>query len=112
MWSSRQNMAGKATTFRIDPAVKAGLAMLSDILGESLNQLANEAIREYVAKRAVEVEEELESTPTELRAYRKSDPEFERAISAVVDAAATAESDPAEGRIVSLLGPVEEALLG
>src|SRR4051794_1707280 len=104
-------MPGKATTFRIDPAVKARLTKLSDIVGESLNQLANEAIREYVAKRTREVENELESTLADLRAYRKSDPDFERAIDAVVDAEAMAESDPAEGRIVSLIGPVEAIVL-
>ena len=35
----------KATTFRIDPVVKAGLAKLSKLTNASLNQLANEAIK-------------------------------------------------------------------
>jgi hypothetical protein len=88
------------------------LTLLSVVLGESPNRLANEAIREYVAKRTPKVEEELESTLADLRAHRKSDPDFERAISAVVNAEVTTQSDPAEGRIVSSVGPGEEAILG
>ena len=94
-------MANVATTFRIDPAVKDGLAKLSKLKRRSLNQLANEALREFVAKRTLEVENELEATLAELRAYRKSDPDFERAIAAAAEAEAMADRDPAEGRVVT-----------
>ena len=69
-----------ATTFRLDPVVKAGLSKLSTLRGRSLNSLANEAIREFVAKRILEAEDDLEASLEDLRAYRKSDPDFEQAI--------------------------------
>lgn len=97
-----------ATTIRLDPIVKAGLAKLSKLKHQSLNQLANEALREFVAKRTLEVENELESTLEELRAYRRSDPNFERAIAAFVEAEVTADHDPAEGRVLT----VTEARVG
>ena len=40
---------------------------------------------------------DLESTHESLRAYRQSDPEFERAIEGYVDAEAALKEDPAEG---------------
>ncbi len=97
----------KATTFRIDPVTKGGLEKLSNILGKSLNKLANDALGEYVARRTLEVEDKLESTLEDLRAYRKSDPNFDRAIAAFVEAEAAVEHDPAEGQTVSRIGPVE-----
>jgi predicted transcriptional regulator len=100
-----------ATTFRIDPVVKAGLSKLSKLKHESLNQLANEAIKEFVARRTLEVEAELESTLEDLRAYRKSDPDFERAIDEFVEAEMTAKHDPAEGRVVTEVGRTESVVL-
>ena len=93
-------MERAATTLRLDPVVKAGLSKLSQLTRTSLNQLANDALREYVARRTLEVEQELEATLEDLRAYRRSDPGFERAIEAIVQAEAANESDPAEGRVV------------
>ena len=61
--------------------------------------------------RGDEVEGALESTLEDLRAYRKSDPNFERAIAAVVEAEMTAKHDPAEGRIVAEAGRNESAVL-
>lgn len=104
-------MERSATTFRIDPTVKAGLTKLSKLTRKSLNQLANDAIKEFVARRTLEVERELEATLDELRAYRRSDPDFERAIEAVVQAEATATHDPAEGRAVEQPGRTETAVL-
>ncbi len=104
-------MARVATTFRIDPVVKAGLSKLSALMHKSLNHLANEAIREYVARRTLEVEDELESTLEDLRAYRKSDPNFEQAIAEVVEAEMTAKHDPAEGRVVTEVGRNESTVL-
>lgn len=101
-----------ATTFRIDPAVKDGLTKLSKLQRQSLNQLANEAIAEFVDRRIREVENELQSTLEDLRAYRKRDPHFERAIEAVVEAEATAPEDPAEGKLVSEAGRTESVVLG
>jgi len=104
-------MARVATTFRIDPVVKAGLLKLSQFHKKPLNQLANEALRDFVARRILEIEDELESTLADLRAYRKSDPDFARAIDAFVDAEATSNSDPAEGRVMDQTGPTESRVL-
>src|SRR6476659_1002525 len=73
------HMAGKATTYRIDPIVQVGLSTLSRVLGRPQNQLVNEAVRDFVARRSREVEMDLEATLEALRAYRQSDPNFERA---------------------------------
>ncbi len=100
-----------ATTFRIDPVVKDGLSKLSKLLSRSLNSLANEAFREFVARRTMEVESDLEASLEDLRAYRRSDPDFEQAIAGFVDAEMTVENDPAEGRVIEQTGPAEAAVL-
>lgn len=115
-------MQAKATTFRIDASVKAQLSKLSGLLNKSLNQLANEALREFVARRSLEVEADLESTLEDLRAYLKRDPDFQCTINdlIVAEAAITPEDDPAEGRVVSdpassvnkPPGPTETRILG
>ena len=115
-------MQAKATTFRIDPVVKAQLSKLSGLLNKSLNQLANEAIRDFVAVRSLEVETDLEATLEDLRAYRKRDPNFRHAINDLItaEAALASEDDPAEGQVVSdtalpasmAPGPTEARILG
>ena len=100
-----------ATTFRIEPVLKDGLSKLSRLEHRSLNQLANQAIKEFVARRMVEVEDDLELTLEDLRAYRKRDPNFDRAIAEVVEAEVTAKDDPAEGRVVTQVGPTETMML-
>jgi hypothetical protein len=81
--------------------------MLSGMLDQSLNQLANEALREYVAKRTLEVEVDLEATLRELRAYRAGDPKFERAIAAFADAEAAGTHDPADRSVVTQIGATQ-----
>jgi hypothetical protein len=93
-------MPRKATTFRIEPVAMSGLEKLSAILNKPLNKLANEAVREYVARRIREVEVDLASTLEDLRAYRKSDPDFERSIREFADAEVANGPDPLEGTIV------------
>ena len=104
-------MSAKATTFRIDPIVQTGLSTLSKILGRPQNQLVNEAVRDFVARRSREVERDLEVTLEALRAYRKSDPKFERAIEDYVDAEASLKEDPAEGRRMEDIGPTQQRVL-
>jgi hypothetical protein len=66
-----------------------------------MNQLVNEAVKDYVRRRSREVERDLESTLASLRAYRKHDPDFEMAIAAVASAEARyGKEDPAEGDVV------------
>jgi predicted transcriptional regulator len=96
-----------ATTLRIEPVLKEGLSKLSKLEHRSLNQLANQAIKEFVARRMVEVEDDLKSTLEDLRAYRKRDPNFERAIGDFVDGEVT-QDDPAEGHVVTRAGPVKQ----
>lgn len=105
-----EKVVRKATTFRIDPVIKDGLVKLSKLLRQPLNRLVNDALGEYVAKRILEVENDLESTLEDLRTYRKSNPNFERAIGEFVEAEATMTHDPAEGRIVSQIGPTESVV--
>ena len=102
--------ARKATTFRIDSIINSRLEKLSKLLGKSLNKLANEALGEYVVRRTLEVEDDLQSTLEDFRAYRKSDPNFDRAIAEFVEAEATVKHDPAEGRIDSKIGPTESVV--
>ena len=106
----KEKEARKATTFRIDPVIKAGLVKLSKQLRRPLNKLANEALGEYVVRRTLEVEDDLQSTLEDFRAYRKSDPNFDRAIAEFVEAEATVKHDPAEGRIDSKIGPTESVV--
>jgi predicted transcriptional regulator len=104
-------MARKATTYRIDPAVQAGLSTLSKVLGRPQNQLVNEAVRDFVARRVKQVEVDLEATLESLRAYRKSDPNFDRAIADYVDAEASLQEDPAEGQGAVDVGPAQTRIL-
>ena len=94
-------MPRKPTTVRIDPLAQAALENLSLVLKRPMNQLVNEAVKDYVDRRSAEVEHDLEATLTTLRAYRKRDPHFKAAIAAFVDAEARfGKDDPAEGRVV------------
>jgi predicted transcriptional regulator len=113
-------MSNKATTFRIEPVGMEGLTKLSAILHRSQNKLVNEAIREYVARRTLELESELEATLEDLRAYRRRDPDFEQSIARFIDAEVSAKDDPAEGSVfvedeqadaVRDIGPARTAVL-
>jgi hypothetical protein len=90
-------MARKATTFRLDPDVQAALAVLSDIQRRPQNQLVNEAVRVWVAKRVGDVELSLESTLNRLRAHRLTDATGQQSMAAAMTAEAAVEEDPAEG---------------
>jgi len=94
-------MTRKASTFRIAPPVQSALETLSRVLKRPMNQLVNEAVRDYVERRSLAAERDLELTLARLRAYRKRDPHFKAAIGAVVEAeAAYGTEDPAEGKVV------------
>ena len=63
-----------------------------------LNRLVNEAVGEYLEGRAASMQADLEETLRRLRAYRKSDPDFEGAITTFAEAEADlAAEDPVEG---------------
>jgi predicted DNA-binding protein len=94
-------MTRKASTFRIAPPVQSALETLSRVLKRPMNQLVNEALQDYLERRSLAAERDLELTLARLRAYRKRDPHFKAAIGAVVDAEASyGKEDPAEGMVV------------
>jgi hypothetical protein len=96
----------KATTFRLDPRLQKGLALLGELRGVPVNRLVNEAVGDYLETRAASVEAELEETLRRVRAYREADPGFESAISTFADAdAKSATDDPIEGRTTRAKGP-------
>src|SRR5436305_122008 len=104
-------MSRKAASFRIDPRVQAALSALSRELGRPQDQLVNEAVREFVARRSKEIAMDLEASLEDLRAYRKRDPNFELAIADYVDVEASLKEDPAEGQRAVDLGPAQARVL-
>ncbi len=88
-------MAQTAFTLRIGTQEHAALKHLSKIEGRPINQLLNEAVKIYLGRRGTR-EQSLEASLANLKAYRKKDPGFRRAIAALVDAEATIK-DPLEG---------------
>lgn len=99
----------KATTFRLDPSVQAGLVLLGAVLKKPLNRLVNEAVQGFVGKRSIEVQNDLQETLDRLKAYRASDPKFERAIAEFIEAEASlGGEDPVEGQgSPSVTGPAQ-----
>ena len=81
--STRAKRGGerKATTFRLDPRLEKGLALLGEVRRVPLNRLVNEAVGEYLDTRSATVEAELEETLRRVKAYRHADTDFESAIS-------------------------------
>jgi predicted transcriptional regulator len=91
-------MGRSAFTLRIDAEERTALENLSRIEGRPMNQLLNEAIKGYLRQRGRK-ERSLEANLASLRAYRKKDPRYQKAIAEFVEAEATLE-DPLEGEIV------------
>jgi len=107
-------MTRKATTFRLDPAVQAGLALLSEVLSRPQNQLVNEAVRELVARRAQEVMVDLGATLERLKEFQASDPTGEKSMEAAMRAEGAVEEDPAQGARVDrglAVGPTSARIL-
>ena len=102
----------KATTFRLEPPVQAGLVMLGQVLKMPLNRLVNEAVRGYVGQRCAALESDLEEALVLLREYRKADPTFNRAAAEFIDAEARhGADDPLEGSPVpTRIGPTQAML--
>jgi hypothetical protein len=84
---------------------------LSKALRRPKNKLMNEAVHLFVQQRSRELEQEMEATLQALRAYRKKDPDFEKAIDDFVDAEASQGGrDPSEGRIIAPPGAVQSEI--
>ncbi|MGZ4841893.1 MAG: hypothetical protein ACXV5J_09120, partial [Candidatus Angelobacter sp.] len=72
-------MSRTAFTLRIDAEERVALENLSRIEGRPMNQLLNEAIKGYLRQKGKK-ERSLEANLAGLRAYRRQDPEFRKAI--------------------------------
>ncbi|CAN5261413.1 hypothetical protein BH24PSE2_BH24PSE2_19080 [soil metagenome] len=96
----------RATTIRLAPDVQERLSVLAKLLRRPLNQLINEAVQAFVERRSRELEGDLEDSLAKVRACRESDPDFEQAIAAFVDAEATLD-DPLDERHAKELGPAQ-----
>jgi predicted transcriptional regulator len=93
--------AVKVTTLRLAQPLHRKLELLQRVLKKPLNKLVNEAVDAYVERRTAEVELNLEETLQRVKAARKQDPKFTRAIAEFVEAEARhAKDDPVEGRVV------------
>ena len=105
-------MARVSYTLRIDSEERNALEDLSKIEGRPVSQLLNDAIRSYLRRRSPK-EQSLESNLARLRAYRKKDPGFKRALSEFVEAEARLEA-PLEGEWVETQpasqGPVQSKI--
>jgi ribosomal protein S11/predicted transcriptional regulator len=82
-----------ATTFRLKSELQAALQSLSKLRKRPMNILVNEAVKTYLDQNLPNVENELEGVLAKLRAYRKSDPDFEKAIDAFAEAEVTEKDD-------------------
>ena len=99
-------VAVKVTTLRLAQPLHRKLELLQQVLGKPLNKLVNEAVDDYVERRTAEVELDLEETLQRIKAARKKDPKFKRAIAEFVAAEVRyAKSDPAEGTVVHAAEP-------
>jgi predicted transcriptional regulator len=106
-----------AFTLRIGSEERNALKHLSKVERRPINQLLNEAIKNYLRQKG-ERERGLEASLAELKAYRKKDPEFRRAIAKVVEAEATIKDpiegepfeEPGEGSPLKSGGPIRDKL--
>ena len=101
----------RATTIRLDPVLKDQLNRLSVLTDQSINEMTNEALRQFIQSRSLELEKELETRLEALRASRRSDPGFRRGIAAFGKAEAALEYDPVEGKIVRKLSPARKKVV-
>jgi hypothetical protein len=110
----------RVSTIRLDEGVQKGLQMLKAHSGAklSLNKMVNAALAALIDKQAATLEIELDQALRNIRAYRKTDLGYKRAIKAFIDAeVAFAGEDPMEGtRAPQAAGPavsmVREMLRG
>jgi predicted transcriptional regulator len=88
----------RATTYRLNPHLQQGLALLGKVRQVSANQMVNEAVGEYLDARTAAVTADLEETLRRVKAYRATDPSFESAIATFAESEARhGVRDPVEG---------------
>jgi hypothetical protein len=88
----------KARTLRLEPIYEVGLGILKGVLHKPVNKMVNEAVAEYIKKSTVQIEAEMGSVLTQLKAYRRADATFQQDKDAFISAEAEfGASDPMEG---------------
>lgn len=90
----------RVSTIRLDEGVQKGLQILKAHGGAklSLNKMVNAALATIIDKQSATLESELDQALRNIRAYRKTDRGYKRAIKAFIDAeVAFAAEDPMEG---------------
>jgi hypothetical protein len=96
-------------TLNIGPEERAALEDLSKMEGRPVNELLNEAVKHYLGWRRGEMRNS-EATLSALRAYRKQDPGFRKAIDEFVEAEAGFEDPLEDGLMQEQLGPVQRKI--
>lgn len=95
---ARHASAVKPRTLRLEPIYEVGLGILKGVLRKPVNKMVNEAVAEYIKKSTAQVEAEMGSVLTQLKAYRRADPTFQQDKEAFISAEAEfGASDPMEG---------------
>ena len=106
----------QVTTIRLDAAVQKGLQVLEAHSGvkRPLNKWVNIALAALIDRQAATLEHELDQALRNIKAYRKTDPGYRRAIRAFIDAeVAFAAQDPMEGsRAPRAAGPAVSMVRG
>jgi len=88
----------KPRTLRLNEPNDAGLRLLHAIFGVPVNRLVNEAVGEFIVKRANYAETRLSDVVEALKAYRERDPTFEADKMAFIDGELRhGTTDPMEG---------------
>lgn len=90
----------QVTTIRIREDVQAGLRLLEAHSGvrRPLNKWVNLALADFIDRQIAPIEEELDQALKNIKAYRKTDPGYKKAIKAFIEAeVAHAAQDPMEG---------------
>jgi hypothetical protein len=90
----------QVTTIRIREDVQAGLRLLEAHSGvrRPLNKWVNLALADFIDRQIAPIEEELDQALKNIKAYRKTDPGYKKAIKAFIKAEiAHATQDPMEG---------------
>jgi len=78
----------RAKTLRLRPEFEVGLGILKTVLRKPINKMVNEAVGEYIEKRAAEVEADLHGVLGKLKAYKRADQKFAAARAQFVEAEA------------------------
>lgn len=100
----------RAKTLRLRPEFEVGLGILKDVLRKPINKMVNEAVGEYIERRAAEVEADLYGVLGKLKAYKRADQKFAAARAQFVEAEARhGADDPVEGVVFDVEPPRRSA---